>query len=96
MATKVTFTLDDETVDRVRKLAQRNRKPQSQIVREAVAYYQAREDKLSPEEKERILDILKTFASQLPVRTPEDVAGELNEIRQSRRGGYSRPWDRVE
>jgi predicted DNA-binding protein len=96
MATKVTYTLDDQTVERVKRMAQRTRKPQSQIVREAVAYYEAREDKLTPEETERMLDILRTLGPQLPVRTQEDVDRELGEIRKSRRTGYSRPWDSEE
>jgi predicted DNA-binding protein len=96
MATKVTYTLDDQTVERVRRMAQRTRKPQSQIVREAVAYYEAREDKLTPEETERMLDILRTLGPQLPVRTQEDVDRELGEIRKSRRTGYSRPSDSEE
>ena len=91
MATKVTYTLDDETVERVRKLAQRTRKPQSQIVREAVAHYAAREEKLSPEERDRILTILRTLGPQLPTRPREEVEQELREIRESRRTGWQRP-----
>ena len=93
MATKVTYTLDEQTVERVRRMAHRTRKPQSQIVREAVAYYEARDDKLTPEERERMLDILRTLGAQLPARTQEDVDRELGEIRESRRTGYSRPGD---
>jgi hypothetical protein len=94
MATKVTYTLDDETVERVRKLAQRQRKPQSQIVREAIAHFAAREDKLTPEERERKLAILRELGPKLPDRSPEDVQRELDEIRESRQTGWLRPWDK--
>ena len=36
---KVTFTLDDRTVSRLRQTAARANKPQSQVVREAVNDY---------------------------------------------------------
>lgn len=96
MAIKVTYTLDDETVERVRKLAKRTRKPQSQIVREAVAHYAAREDKLTSEERDRILTILRTLGPQLPTRSREDVERELREIRKSRRTGWQRHSDASE
>jgi hypothetical protein len=94
MATKVTYTLDDETVERVKKLAQRQRKPQSQIVREAVAHYAGREDKLTPEERERKLAILREYGARLPTRSQEDVQRELEELRETRRGpGRLHPVD---
>jgi len=44
---RVTFSLDDATVARIRQTAARLRKPQSLVVREAVADYAARADRLS-------------------------------------------------
>jgi metal-responsive CopG/Arc/MetJ family transcriptional regulator len=87
---KVTYTLDDETVDRVRKLAQRARKPQSQIVREAVAHYAQREDKLSDDERARLLGVLEELMARAPKpgdRTAADVDRELRDIRRARRSG---------
>ena len=43
---KVTFTLDDDTVARLRRIAARARKPQSLVVREAIAEYAARGERL--------------------------------------------------
>lgn len=94
MATKVTYTLDDETVERVRKMAQRTRKPQSQIVREAIAHYAGIEDKLTPEERERQLAILRELGPKLPKVSREDVDRELAELHESRRTGWQRPSDR--
>ena len=45
---KLTFSLDAETAAMLRKMATRLRKPQSLIVREAIARYGAEEDKLAP------------------------------------------------
>jgi hypothetical protein len=82
---KVTYTLDDETVQRIRRVATRLGKPQSQIVREAVKEYDARSDKLSDEERTRMLAILDHFRKQPPTRSQAETEAELREIRQSRR-----------
>ena len=53
MAVKSTFTLDDTTVLTIRRIAEREGKPQSLVVREAVAYYAALDEKSTPEERAR-------------------------------------------
>ena len=97
MATKVTYTLDDETVRRIRKLADRSRKSQSLVVREAVAHYAAREEKLTPEEREQKLAVLRELSArraQPGDRTAEDVDRELRELRVARRSrGRRHPID---
>jgi len=91
---KVTFTLDDETVQKLRKIAERTKKPQSLVVREAVAHYAAREDKLTPEERERLLGVLDELGSKLPIRPREEVDRELRELRVARRSrGRLHPVD---
>ncbi len=91
---KVTFTLDEGTVRQLRKMAERTKKPQSLVVREAVAHYAAKEDKLTDEERERKLRILRELGSQLPTRPQEEVDRELRDLRRSRRTGWVRPWDK--
>ena len=54
---KVTFTLDEQTVERLRRTASRLAKPQSYVVREAVREYEARSTKLSDDERTRMLAI---------------------------------------
>ena len=93
MASKVTFTLDDETVRSIRRLAERARKPQSLIVREAVACYAGREDLLSEDERQQTLAVLRDLGEKLPTRPREDVARELSEFRESRQTGWQRPSD---
>ena len=86
--TKVTFTLDDETIAQIRRLAGRARRPQSAIVREAVAHYAAREDTLTAEERDRLLRLLDEMAARPPQagdKTAADVDRELRELRLARR-----------
>lgn len=84
---KVTYTLDDETVQRIRRAATRLGKPQSQVVREAVKDYEARSDRLSDEERARMLAALDELLPTIPKRTQSDVDAELAEIRRARRAG---------
>ena len=81
---KVTYSLDDATVRRIRRAAERLGKPQSQVVREAVAEYDARTDRLSEAERLRMLDVLDRWRNEHTPRSPESVETELREIRQSR------------
>ena len=91
---KVTFTLDEETVQKLRKIAQRTKKPQSMVVREAVAEYAVREDKLTPEEQARMLETIAEMRRMAPTRPQSEVEKELRELRRSRREGWHRSWDK--
>ena len=82
---KVTFTLDDATVEQLRRTAIRVRKPQSKVVREAIAEYAARSDKLSAGERQRMLDVLDRAMRRPPSRSPAAVDLELGKIRAARR-----------
>jgi predicted transcriptional regulator len=88
---KVTYTLDDETVQRIRRIAARLGRPQSQVVREAVKDYEARSDKLSDEERDRMLAVLDRIMKEPPTRPQVEVEAELREIRKSRRWGRLHP-----
>lgn len=88
---KLTFSLDDETVETLRKTAARTRKPQSLVVREAIAEYAAREDRLAEPERERLLGVLRRIRQRPASRSRAEVDRELQAIRQSRRTG----WDRT-
>jgi predicted DNA-binding protein len=82
---KVTFTLDDQTVDRLRRTAARLARPQSYVVREAIKEYEARSTKLSDEERARMLAILDRIVKEPPTRTAAEVDRELDGIRAGRR-----------
>ena len=87
---KVTFTLDDRTVSRLRQTAARANKPQSQVVREAVNDYADRVGRLSESERLRMLATLDAIVSRNPARTAAAVDQELREIRAARRSGGRR------
>ena len=93
---KVTFTLDDETVARIRRLAKQLVRPQSQVVRESIKEYEAHADKLSEQEARRRLAALDEFMTKFPPRPRREVEAELKEIRASRRMGWrNRPSKRA-
>ena len=82
---KVTFTLDEQTVERLRRTAARLAKPQSYVVREAVREYEARSTKLSDEDRARMLAVVDRMVKEPPTRTAAEVDAELGEVRASRR-----------
>jgi len=87
---KVTFTLDDETVGRLRRLAARLRRPLSHVVRESIKDYGERSDKLSEEERQRMLAVVARIMKAPRTRSSADVESELREIRGSRRQAFAR------
>jgi Ribbon-helix-helix protein, copG family len=82
---KVTFTLDEATVDQLRRTAARVRKPQSRVVREAIGEYATRVAKLSEDERHRMLTVLDRAMRRPPSRPAAEVGVELREIRTARR-----------
>jgi predicted transcriptional regulator len=88
---KVTFTLDDQTVERLRRTAARLGKPQSHVVREAVREYETRSARLSDEERRRLLDVVDRLRKEPPTRTAADVDAELASLRGARRRWARRP-----
>jgi predicted transcriptional regulator len=84
---KVTFTLDDATVARLRQAAERLAKPQSQVVREAVADYALRAGRLSELERLRLLAEFDALVPRIPSRPVKKVDRELAAVRAARRQG---------
>jgi predicted DNA-binding protein len=93
MAVKMTFTLDEETVNRLNLTARRLVKPKSEVVREAIREYEARSDRLSEAERVRAVRIIKELMKQPQTRSQADADREQREIRESRRRGWGRPSD---
>jgi predicted transcriptional regulator len=89
--TKVTFTLDDDTLEAIRSIATRKRKPRSLVIREAVAAYARLEDKLDEDERKRRLAVLDNLKARPHTRPPAAVDQELRDIRRARRVGWRRP-----
>lgn len=87
---KVTFTLDDDTVDRIRQTAARLARPQSQVVRDAVRDYASRIGRLSEDERRRLLRAFDTLVPRIPPRPAREVLAEIEAVRTARRGGRRR------
>src|SRR4029450_14158463 len=87
---RVTFSLDDATVEQIRRTASRLRKPQSTVVREAVADYAARSDQLSERERLHALSVLTRLRGAKPTRPAKAVDAELTALRAARRHGGRR------
>ncbi len=90
---KVTFSVDDGTAGAIREYARLEGKPQSVVVREAVAAYGEARDRVSMAEQARRLRAIQDYRRRLGARAARPHAAvdrELEELRRSRRRGYSR------
>jgi len=88
MATsKVTFTFDVETINRIDEAATRLAKAKSQVVREAVAEYYNRIGRLSDSERMQMLKVFDDLVPAIPDRPQGAAENELREIRRARRSG---------
>ena len=87
---RVTFSLDDATVAQIRQTAARLRRPQSHIVRDAVADYASRTDRLSERERLHLMGVLESLRDARPTRPAAEVDAELRSIRTARRAGGRR------
>jgi predicted transcriptional regulator len=87
---RITFSLDDATVAQIRQTAERLRTPQSHVVREAVADYAARTDRLSERERLQMMGVLERLRDAKPARPAAAVDAEIRQIRSARRSGGRR------
>ena len=86
----MTFSLDRETVRRLRTAADRLNLPYSQVVREAVAEYGARIGRLSESERLAMLKTFDRLVPMIPRRPVSEVEAELRAVRGARRRGGRR------
>ncbi|HXG54949.1 MAG TPA: ribbon-helix-helix protein, CopG family [Vicinamibacterales bacterium] len=91
MGRKLTFSVDDATVRTLRATAERLGKPQSMVVREAVAEYAARAGQLTDAEQRRLLKIVDAMTQAPVARSRATMTRELREIRAARRIADRRP-----
>jgi hypothetical protein len=87
---RITFSLNEATVAQIRQTAARLRKPQSHVVRDAVADYATRTDRLSERERQHLMGVLERLRDAKPTRPAHAVDEELRSIRTSRRAGGRR------
>jgi hypothetical protein len=87
---RVTFSLDDATVAQIRQTAARLRRPQSHVVRDAIADFVARTDRLSERERQHLMGVLERLRAAKPTRRAAAVDEELRSVRAARRAGGRR------
>lgn len=90
MVKKLTFSVDELTAQTLKKTAERLRKPQSMVVREAVADYAARAGRLTENERRQMLKAVDQMISQPRTRPQAEVARELRAVGHARRQGGRR------
>ena len=86
----MTFTLDEETVGRLRQASERLAKPQSAVVREAIYDYSERVGRLSERERLRLLKVFDEVVPRIPSRPADQIRREIERVRQARRAGGRR------
>jgi len=87
---KVTFSLDDESVAYLERMADRLDMPKSQVVREALRAYGEQMARLSEEERIRLLGIFDAVVPPIPDRPRHEVDAEVAAVRHARRAGGRR------
>ncbi len=85
--TKVTFTLDDDTIARLKLAAERLARPKSEIVRQAIRDYSERAGRLSERERRHLLEAFDRLVPAIPAGPASDVERELTKLRRARRSG---------
>jgi hypothetical protein len=83
----MTFTLDQDTVGRLRQASERLAKPQSAVVREAIHDFSERIGRLSERERLRLLRVFDEVMPRIHARPAAEVRREIDEIRRARRAG---------
>ena len=84
---KATFSLPAETLALIRRTAARQGKAQSQVVRDAVADYAERADRLTERERQDLLTVLDGLRTTPRGRSARAVDDEIAAVRAARRHG---------
>lgn len=87
---KLTVSVDEETARTLRTTAERLQKPQSMVVREAIADYAARAGRLTESERRRMLLAIDEIVARPATRPQSQAAREMEEVRRARRRGGRR------
>jgi Arc/MetJ-type ribon-helix-helix transcriptional regulator len=85
---RATFSIDDETEAALRRVSQALGTSKSDVVRRAIRELEARCDRLTEHERREKLAVLSRLRSEPSSRSEEDVASELQEIREARQAGW--------
>jgi len=88
--TKVTFTLDQPTIQKLQDTAERLALPKSEVVREAIMEFHDRLGRLSERERVAMLRAFDELVPKIPERSADAVHRELASVRQARKSGGRR------
>jgi len=88
--TKVTFTLDRISIDRLQDAAERLTLTKSEIIREAIVEFHDRIGRLSERERFKMLSAFDELVPQIPDRSATAVDQELADMRRARKTGGRR------
>ena len=89
-APKATFSLDHETLERLKLTAERLGRPKSEVVRLAILDYSERVGRLSERERLQKLKAFDELVPRIPSTSVRQVEAEIDDIRRVRRGGGRR------
>jgi len=87
---KVTFTLDEATIERLQQAAACLALPKSEVVREAILDLSERIGRLSERERLNLLRTFDELVPRIPKRGDRQVEQELKAIRRARLSGGRR------
>jgi predicted DNA-binding protein len=92
---KMTFTLDETTVQVLKRIANRLQKPQSYVLREAICHYEPHAGQLSKAERKRRVELFDQVVGAIPKKPSSAVDRELKDLRLSRKKGWQNRSDRT-
>ena len=92
---KMTFTLDAATVESIRRIAKRLGKPQSEVIRQAIPFYEPHAGQLTRAERQRRVALFDEVIATVPSGPAPKVDRELEAVRDSRRAGWQRSGRRL-
>ena len=85
---KMTFTIDEDTADTLRRISKRVDRPQSQVLREAIRHYEPHAGQLSGQERKARVQLFDRVIARIPESPAAKVDAEILDIRRSRRKGW--------
>ncbi|HEY6991022.1 MAG TPA: ribbon-helix-helix protein, CopG family [Bryobacteraceae bacterium] len=88
--TKVTFTLDRISMERLQDAADRLAMAKSEVVREAIMEFHDRIGRLSDRERSKMLRAFDELVPRIPKRSAAGVDAELTEVRRARKAAGRR------
>jgi predicted transcriptional regulator len=84
----MTFTLDETTVEALKRISKRLQKTQSYILREAICHYEPHAGQLTKAERKQRVELLDKLVAAIPARPSSETDRELRDLRRSRRKGW--------